>query len=136
VTPLWFFVFFLYANHDMKPYIKNTDFGSIELEHERYDHDIIISLSGEVKKRKKKLSKAVYGSSHTISEDEARYVYEKGAAGIIIGSGQYGVTELSEEAAAYFKRKKCLVTLLSTPEAIKEWNKAKGKLVGLFHVTC
>ncbi len=49
---------------------------------------MVIRLSGAIKKRKKKLSKAVYGTSHTISLDEAKQIYEDGAERLIIGSGQ------------------------------------------------
>jgi hypothetical protein len=120
----------------MRPEINKTSFGSITINKENYDHDIIIRLNGKIEKRKKKLSKAVYGTSHTISRDEAKYVYEDGAEILIIGSGQYGAAELSEEAAEYFKKKNCKVVLLPTPEAIKEWNRFEGKVIGLFHVTC
>jgi len=40
----------------MKPVINKTEFGSITVDEERYDHDIMITLDGKVKKRKKKLS--------------------------------------------------------------------------------
>jgi hypothetical protein len=120
----------------MKPEINKTSFGSITVNKKNYDYDIIITLNGEIKKRKKKLSKAVYGTSHTISKDEAKYVYEDGAELLIIGSGQYGAVELSEEASEYFKKKNCKVVLLPTPHAIKEWNQAGGNVVGLFHITC
>ena len=43
---------------------------------------------------------------------------------------------LSDEAADYFAKKKVKVELARTPEAIARWNKAKGKVIGLFHVTC
>jgi hypothetical protein len=120
----------------MKPTIQDTAFGSITVEGERFDHDIIITLDGSVKKRKKKLSKAVYGTSHTISLEEAEYVYQKGARGIIIGSGQYGVAGLSAEAEAFFSQNHCEVNLLATPEAIRAWNKARGEWIALFHITC
>ena len=38
-------------------------------------------------KRKKKLSKKYYGTSHVISKDEAEFVFEKGCEQLIIGSG-------------------------------------------------
>jgi hypothetical protein len=120
----------------MKPKIESTEFGSITIEEIKYNHDIFIRLDGKVKKRKKKLSKAVYGTSHTLSLDEAEYVYENGAERLIIGTGQYGKVELSDEAADYFKQKKCFVELSPTPKAVKNWNKAKGAIIGLFHVTC
>jgi hypothetical protein len=120
----------------MKPKIDGTTFGAIMIDGEEIEHDVLIRLSGKVKKRKKKLSKAVYGTSHTISLAEAEHVFEKGAERLIVGTGQQGNVRLSDEAAAYFKDRKLEVELLLTPDAIRRWNKAKGATIGLFHVTC
>jgi len=120
----------------MKPSIDQTTFGSMTIEGSVFEHDVLIRLSGQVKKRKKKLSKAIYGTSHILSLEEAKHVYEDGAQRLMIGTGQYGNVRLSEEAADYFKRKQCQVELLPTPEAIRAWNEAEGKVIGLFHVTC
>jgi hypothetical protein len=120
----------------MKPSIDQTTFGSMTIEGSVFEHDVLIRLSGQVKKRKKKLSKAIYGTSHILSLDEAKHVYEDGAQRLMIGTGQYGNVRLSEEAADYFKRKQCQVELLPTPEAIWAWNEAEGSVIGLFHVTC
>ena len=120
----------------MKPKINQTQFGSITVAGEKYEHDILIRLNGQVEKRKKKLSKEVFGTSHIISLAEAEYVYEEGARCIILGTGQSGLAKLSDEAAAFFQQKKCNVELLPTPEAIHHWNGAEGPAIGLFHVTC
>ncbi len=120
----------------MKPKVDKTKFGSITIAGETHEHDVIIRLNGDVKKRKKKLSKEVYGTSHTISLDEAKHVYEKGAQRLIIGTGQYGLVELSKEAADYFASRGCQVDLLPTQKAIKAWNEAEGDVIALFHVTC
>ena len=120
----------------MNPKINKTSFGSITVDGNCYDHDIIITLDGKVKKRKKKLSKAVYGTSHKISLDEIKYVYQDKSEGIVIGSGQHGITKLSNEASGFLKRKDCQVVLKPTPEAIQEWNETEGKWIGLFHITC
>ena len=120
----------------MKPAITDTSFGTITVGCEMIEHDIWIRLSGRVKRRKKKLSKAVYGTSHTISLDEAKYVYENGAQRLIVGTGQQGMVKLSEEAAEYFRNKECKVDLWPTPKAAKRWNEAQGAVIGLFHVTC
>ena len=45
-------------------------------------------------------------------------------------------TELSPEATEYLVRRRCDVVLLPTPNVIAAWNEAKGKVIGLFHVTC
>ena len=120
----------------MKPKIDSTKFGSITIKGEKYPHDVLIRMNGEVKKRKKKLSKAVFGTSHIVSLDEAKHIYEKGARKIIIGSGQSGMVKLSKEAKDYFSRKECEVSILPTEKAIKSWNDSEKKIVGMFHVTC
>ena len=97
---------------------------------------MIIRLSGEVVKRKKKLSKKYYGTSHAISKDEAKFVFEKGCEQIVIGSGQMGNVNLSPEAEAYFAKAGCKVLVQPTPEAIGEFNRSHAKKAGLFHVTC
>jgi len=119
-----------------RPRIDRTEFGSITVDGDTLDYDVIIRLNGKVKKRKKKLSKAVYGTSHIISLDEAKQVYQAGAKELIIGTGQYGNISLSDEATAYFRTKKLQVTLLPTPEAIAIWNRSEKQAIGLFHVTC
>jgi hypothetical protein len=70
-----------------------------------------------VVKRTKKLSKKYYGTSHVLSKDEAKFVFEKGCEQIILGSGQEGNVHLSPEAEAYFAEKGCKVLLHPTPEA-------------------
>ena len=120
----------------MKTVIENTAFGSITVDNKSFRHDIIISLAGKIMKRKKKLSKKVYGTSHKVSLDEAKYIFEKGAEQLIIGSGQYGQLSLSDEAEKYLEKKLQKIVLRPTPEAIKIWNESKGKVIGLFHLTC
>ena len=116
--------------------IDSTEFGSITIAGRTYPHDVLIRLSGEVVKRKKKLSKQVYGSSHTISLDEAEFVYEPGGETLVLGAGQYGNVHLSPEAAEFFEQHQCRVLLQPTAAAIKTYNHAGGKTIGLFHVTC
>jgi len=120
----------------MKPRIDGTSFGSVTIDGRTFDHDVIIRRDGTIEKRKKKLSKAVYGTSHVISVDEARHVYEDGAQRLILGAGQYGRVELSDQAAAYFEERQCRVDVLPTDKALETWNQAEGAVIGLFHVTC
>jgi len=87
--------------------IDSTEFGSITINGTTYSHDIFIRLSGEVVKRKKKLSKKYYGTSHIISLDEAQFIYEKGCNTVVLGAGQYGNVTLSPEACEYFEHHDC-----------------------------
>ncbi len=120
----------------MTPTITTTTFGSITIEGQEFPHDVMIRLDGSVRKRKKKLSKEVYNTSHIISRAEAKYFYEKGAEIVIIGTGQNDQVRLSKEAKNYLEKKEAQLIMASTPKAIQLWNKTTGKAIGLFHVTC
>src|SRR3974390_626496 len=113
--------------------IEGTTFGTITIDGKTYNHDVIIRLSGEVVKRKKK---RYYGTSHVLSKDEAKFVFETGCEQLVLGSGQMGNVRLSPEAEAYFAKKGCKVLLQPTPQAIHAFNRSHARKVGLFHVTC
>ena len=116
--------------------IDRTEFGSITIDGKTYDHDVVIGLSGKVTKRKKRLSKEQYGTSHILSKAEAKAIYEKGCEAIIIGAGQDGNLRLSPEAKHYFDKQHCEVVLQRTPLAIDAFNRSQAHKVALMHVTC
>ena len=116
--------------------IDSSQFGSITIDGETYCHDVIVRLSGAIEKRKKKLSKKIFGTSHMLSLPEAEFVYEKGSDLLVLGTGQYDNVRLSPGAADFFARKGCRVLAEPTPIAISTFNRAKGHKIGLFHVTC
>jgi len=120
----------------MRPRIDKTGFGFIVIDGERFEKDVVIEGSGAIRKRKKKLSKERFGTSHVLSLEEAEDVYGAGAEWLIIGTGHEDMVRLSPEAAEYFEANKCRVELLATPLAAESWNAAEGPGVGLFHITC
>ena len=120
----------------MKPITEATSFGSITIDGQKFNHDVLIRLDGTIQKRKKKLSKKYYGTSHKISLEEAEFIYEAGAETLIIGTGQYDRVRLSDEAREYFDQQEVQIDSGSTPEAIRLWNDVQEKVIGLFHVTC
>jgi hypothetical protein len=67
---------------------ESTSFGDITIDGQTYDHDVIVQLNGDIVKRKKKLSKKLYGTSRVVSKDEAEFVFEKGSRLPVLGSGQ------------------------------------------------
>ena len=112
--------------------IERTTFGTITIDGKTYEHDVIIRLSGEVARRKKKLSKKYYGTSHVLSKDEAKFVFEKGCEQLVLGSGQMGNVHLSPEAEAYFAKKGCTVLLQPTPKAIRTFNDSHARRSAFF----
>ena len=115
--------------------IDGTRFGEITIDGATYDHDVIIRLSGKVEKRRKRLSKEKYGTSHIISKAEANFVFEDGREPIFVGAGQYGNVSLSPEASAFFEKNKCCVVLEPTQQALLTFNHSKSNKVALLHVT-
>ncbi|NIM94961.1 MAG: adenylate kinase [Anaerolineales bacterium] len=119
-----------------KPQITKFKFGSIQVDGKKYTYDIIIRLDGSVQKRKKKLSKEKYGTSHKLSRKEMKFVYEKGASSIVIGSGQSGNVKLSRKARKYLQERDCEVLIAPSQEAVLLWNNAGPGTIALFHITC
>src|ERR1035437_721639 len=120
----------------MKPKINSTNFGSIAIKSKTYKHDIIIRKDGLIEKHRQKLSKKIYETSHKISLAETKYKYDKGVKKLIIGTGQTGYAELSKKVEKFSEEKDCKIKLILTTQAIKLWNKSKGKVIAMFHVTC
>jgi hypothetical protein len=116
--------------------IDGTAFGEITINGKTYDHDVVVRLSGEVVKRNRKPSEERYGTSHIVSKEEAKFVFEKGCELLVLGAGQEGRAHLSPEATAYLAEKDCEVVVAPTPEAIRAFNEAHRRKVALFHVTC
>lgn len=119
----------------MEPKIDDSRMGSITIDGVTYDHDVVIRRGGKVKKRKKKLSKEIYGTSHLISREEAEHIYDEGAERLVIGSGQHGNLRLSEAAEEVFRKRRVKVEVHPTPTAIQRWNELEGAVIALFHVT-
>jgi hypothetical protein len=113
-----------------------SEFGWVEIDGERYEHDVIIHTNGEVTKRKKKLSKpfkADYG--HTpLSEKELELLKDERPEVVIIGTGQDGALPLTPKAQKILADYDAII--LPTPEALKHMTEEKRKAVVILHVTC
>lgn len=120
----------------MEPRIDAVRFGTITVSGEAIKHDIVITLHGKVKRRRKKLSKQIYGTSHTISLDEIEASYQEGAKALILGTGFLDRVRLSPEAQEYLTGKQCQAKLMPTKKAAELWNENQGEIIGLFHITC
>jgi hypothetical protein len=72
--------------------IENTTFGTITIDGKTYEHDVLIRLSGEVVKRKKKLSKKYYGTSHVLSKVEAKFVFERDATSSLLARAKWAMS--------------------------------------------
>lgn len=120
----------------MHPQIDKAIFGWIQINGQKYKHDIVIEQNSTIRKRKKKLSKAEFGTSHIVSLAEAQDIYSKNLETLLIGSGMFDKVRLSDQAADFFRSNNTTVIILPTGKAVRYWNDRHVPMVGLFHITC
>ena len=110
-------------------------FGEIEVEGERYDDDLVIE-QGEIRKRRKKPSKAYRARfGHTpLSAEEAIPWHGKT---LFVGTGMYGKLPIMPEVQAEAEAKGIEVVARPTPELCGILRELKPKDINaILHVTC
>ena len=114
----------------------NSEFGWIEINRIRYEHDVIIHTDGSVTKRSKKKSKdlkSTYG--HTpLSEYELELLKTEHPEIIYIGTGQYGDLPLTPGAETVLTRFETIIR--PTPEILGMLENETRSFVAVIHVTC
>ncbi len=118
------------------PQVTDTAFGQVTIDGKVYENDVLIRADGKIKKRDKAAVKKRYGTSHMIGPEELARACKGDPQVLIIGTGQDGAAELTEDGAAFVKERGIKVKALPTPSAIEEYSKAKGPKAALIHVTC
>jgi hypothetical protein len=122
-----------YANDHA--YMK-SEFGWIEIDKFRYEHDVIIHRDGSVTKRSKKRSKelkSTYG--HTpLSDHELDFLENEKPEIVYIGTGQYGDLPITPEAKTVLSRFETVIR--PTPDILDTLEKEKRSFVAIIHVTC
>lgn len=112
--------------------IDSTEFGSIIVDGKKYEHDIVIDYKGNVKK-------GWLQTRHLVAEKEFSDFLKEYPEIIIIGNGQHGEVEVSDEFIRLAEEKGIEVIIKETPKAIKKFNeliKAGKKVIVYIHVTC
>jgi len=113
-------------------YIDSTSFGFITIDKKTYSHDVIVTSEGKVKEGRTEVR-------HLLGRREFFDLLFERPEVILIGSGQGGALEVSEEISRFAKEKDVELIVLPTPEAVKEFNRLceEGKRVAAYiHVTC
>ena len=115
--------------------MKLTSFGQIEIEGERYDHDVVIE-NGSVRKRQKKPSKefrAQFGHTPLSAKENIPWHGKK----LFIGTGAYGSLPIMPEVYEEAKRKGVKVVAKPTVEVCKLVEDYRLKDINaVLHVTC
>jgi hypothetical protein len=119
--------------------IEDYGFGHITIDGRRYEKDLIILPSGEVKKRKKKLSKG--GAGHTpLSRREMKaYAEEISPGKLVIGTGMYGAMPITDGALELARDIGIELVCTNTAEAVETYLDVVSrneKTAALLHLTC
>ena len=112
-----------------------VEFGEIEVEKERYEHDIVIE-AGKVRKRKKGPSKQYRGQAgHTPLSIEEKIPW--GGNQLIVGTGLYGRLPVMPEVQEEAKRRGIKLVVVPTEEACRLLGDLQSKdAYAILHTTC
>ena len=124
----------------MIPYARvrfmKTRYGWVEVNHVRYDYDIIIHLDQKISKRSKKKSRKLkkeYG--HTpLSEHDLAFLKDEAPEIIFIGTGQFGDMPITREAHRILSAYETCVS--PTPDILDRIADERRPFAALLHVAC
>jgi|YelNatPaOPRAMG01_1025707.scaffolds.fasta_scaffold291555_2 hypothetical protein len=114
------------------PVVGPTEFGHIFVDGKKYEHDVIIDYTGRVEKGWLK-------TRHLVDKEEFKQLSKSNPEVILIGNGQYGDCEVSDEFVELAESKGIEVIIKETKEAVEKFNelvKNGKKVVAYMHVTC
>lgn len=115
--------------------IGDCSFGSIQIDGETYEHDVVIDR-GEIKKRKKKPSKKFRDKfGHTPLSIEEKIPWK--CRQLIIGNGFTGALPVMDAVKRKAEKRGLELIILSTPEALERLKEASTDTTNaILHVTC
>jgi len=110
-------------------------FGEIEVEGERYTHDVVID-GGKVRKRKKRPSKefrAKFGHTPLSASEEIPW----GGKRLLVGTGAHGALPVMDEVLAEAKRRGIELVAAPTVKVCQLLEEVKtGQASAILHCTC
>ena len=115
--------------------IGDFSFGSIQIDGETYEHDVVMDR-GEIKKRKKKPSRKYRGKSgHTPLSTEEKIPWK--CRQLIIGNGFNGALPVMDDVRRKADKRGIELIILPTPKALERLNKESTRGTNaILHVTC
>ncbi len=122
-----------------KPKFGSAGFGWLIADGRRYDHDLIVTVEGEIVPRPKHLSKK-YGGWHTVlgpEEIESALVGDPEI--LVVGCGHFGVLPIRPETRALLAQRGVQLETRKIRDAMARYEELvrEGKRVAaVLHVTC
>jgi hypothetical protein len=109
-------------------------FGSIAIDGDVYEHDVVIDR-GKISKRRKKPSRKYREEfGHTPISLEERIPWK--CRRLVIGTGKYVALPIMNEVKLEARRREIDLRVLATDEAIEALRKERSHTNAILHVTC
>lgn len=111
--------------------IKSYNFGKIEIDGKKYNHDVIISKNGVDAWRRQ--------NSHWVGINDLGEIIERQSKIVIFGTGYSGIMEVSDEAKEHLEKLGIKVIIEPTKKACDIFNKLiseKENVIAVLHLTC
>jgi hypothetical protein len=113
---------------------ENFSFGSLQIDGNTYDHDVVIDR-GEIRKRRKAPSKQFRDDfGHTPLSVEESIPWK--CLRLVIGTGAYGKLPVMDEVRRAAERRKIELLVLPTDQAIEILNGEPETTNAILHLTC
>jgi hypothetical protein len=109
-------------------------FGRIEIDGVTYERDVVID-HGTIRKRKKKPSKRFreeFGHTPLSVEEEIPWNCQR----LVVGTGRYGSLPVMDEEKVEARRRKVVLLILPTDEAIEKLANQPRGTNAILHLTC
>jgi hypothetical protein len=114
--------------------IEGFSFGSIRIDGESYDYDVVVDR-GEVRKRKKKASKGFreeFGHTPLSVEEPIPWKCKR----LVVGTGANGAMPVMKEVVREAERRQVELLVLPTEKAIEFLNHHPQDTNAILHITC
>ncbi len=109
-------------------------FGSLRIDGNTYEHDVVIDR-GEISKRKKKLSKKFRDDfGHTPLSVEENIPWK--CRQLVVGTGAYGRLPIMKQVKREAEQRKVELVILPTLKAIEVLQQHAEDTNAILHVTC
>ncbi len=109
-------------------------FGSIRIDGETYDYDLVIDR-GEIQKRKKKASKP-YREAYKHTPLSVKENIPWRCSRLVIGTGAEGLLPVMDEVRDEARARNVQLISVPTPEAMAILNRGRKATNAVLHVTC
>jgi len=116
------------------PQIEWIGLGEIQINGHRYTQDVVVRGDGSIKKRRRKLSRQVYGDAHMVSVEEVKQICRSSPHVLVVGTGTEGRLSLGHDACLWLDRQGIRFVQKATPAAVLEYKALKGPRALLLHL--